>query len=83
MYVRGKKWYGHMEALSDNGLWCESVAPDNTFCCTLSPGHEGPHRAGVDISTWVAEWDDDRTTDSVTGRPMLMATKDFFSSIGL
>lgn len=79
MYVRGE-WYGHLDAIGE-GAWCDAVTPDDMFVCTLSEGHSGLHRAGTDLSTWVAEWDDNRSTDCVIG-PMSKKT-DFFRSIGL
>lgn len=59
--------------------WCESYTPDRQWICTREHGHSGPHRAGVDACTWVAEWDDHRFTDSLARS----ADEDFFTNIGL
>jgi hypothetical protein len=53
---------------------CSAEGPQGRFVCTRGDGHTGPHRAGVARNNWVAEWDENRSTDT---------TEDFFDSIGL
>jgi len=42
---------------------CDSESPCGRWICTRQIDHKGLHRAGVDMWTWRAEWDDDRATD--------------------
>lgn len=46
--------WGHCSSLSPNG---------GRWICTRGDGHDGLHRAGKDLWTWTAEWDDERSTD--------------------
>lgn len=46
---------------------CDSVAPEGEYECTLQRGHYTTtviHKAGIPGNMVVAEWDDDRSTDS-------------------
>lgn len=45
-----------------DGESCGSTAPI-PYGCTLDPGHELTHLAGVGDGYVIAEWDDDRSTD--------------------
>lgn len=73
MYVKGA-FSGEFGSAIGEGDWCTSESPDHHFVCTLTRGHSGKHIAGTDLSSWVAEWDDDRSTDTHS---------DFFTGIGL
>ena len=58
--------------LINPGKGCAQYAPGSPFpgfppyACSRSPQHDGPHVAGLDVTTGrhIAEWDDDRTTDA-------------------
>lgn len=54
----------HLPAIGWKFGYCTSLSPNGgRWICTRSFGHDGLHRAGKDLWTWTAEWDDDRSTD--------------------
>lgn len=73
MYVTGEFETEYGGAIADHAD-CPSMSPDSRYICTLNSGHSGYHIAGVDLSTYLAMWNDNRSTD---------AKEDFFASIGL
>lgn len=64
-----------MRPLNIGTPMCDSEL--KSWCCTRPDGHDGLHRAGTVDGVWVAEWDDDRSTDSVD------EWRDFFEELGL
>jgi hypothetical protein len=59
-----KSGESHLPPIDWKWGMCDSQSPDaRRWICTRHDGHEGIHRAGSDMWTWTAEWDDDRSTD--------------------
>jgi hypothetical protein len=73
MFIAGEFKTAFGEAIADKAN-CPERSPGHAYICTLEEGHSGNHIAGVDLSTYAAYWDDDRSTDP----------KDkFFETLGL
>lgn len=77
MYIEGRYGGSESDMLPPKGAqMCHSNM--RGFGCTRESGHSGNHRAGTTPGNWVAEWDDDRSTDY-----LFSDEPDFFAEIGL